>query len=277
MARSDGYRVKNVDMMYTIVPYIMPRRSDACNAVTVHIPLEPLRQYIHRRRDEGFHTSYMYLVLAAYVRAIAKYPAINRFVANKRIYARRGIWVGMVVQRPGNAEGTMGKFSFEAGDTIGDVTKKLNDFVGNNRQEDANATDALMRKLTAIPSILNVGVGIFKLMDKCGILPRSIINASPFHCSMVISNLASIRTNHIHHHIYDFGTVGSIITMGNMVDIPVQRASGITLEKNIPLGIVCDERVCSGYYYAKVFAEIRRLLAHPELLETPPETVVLDA
>ena len=45
------------------------------------------------------------------------------------------------------------------------------------------------------------------------------------------------------------------------------RNGKIELEKMLPIGVVCDERVCSGAYYAKAFAEVKRLLKNPELLE----------
>lgn len=43
--RPDGKRVKNADPMYTIVPYIMVKRYDAMNMITVDIPVEPMQAY----------------------------------------------------------------------------------------------------------------------------------------------------------------------------------------------------------------------------------------
>ena len=43
--RPDGKRVKNADPMYTIVPYIMVKRYDAMNMITVDIPVEPMQTY----------------------------------------------------------------------------------------------------------------------------------------------------------------------------------------------------------------------------------------
>jgi hypothetical protein len=39
---------------------------------------------------------------------------------------------------------------------------------------------------------------------------------------------------------------------------------------------VLDERICDGYYYATFFKHYRRLLAHPEVLDNPPEEVIKD-
>lgn len=276
MPRKDGKRFKGADMMYTIVPYIMDKRCDACNSVTVYMPYDPMHEYIVKKRAEGHKMSHLALVIAAYVRTIAKYPALNRFVVNRKIYSRNELIVAMVVQRAVGAEGTMGKLSFELTDTVFDVNDKINKYIEDNRQEDSNKTDALMHKLTALSFLLGPAVSLLKWGDKHGLLPKAILNASPFHASMVISNLASIRTNHIFHHIYDFGTVGQIITIGNSENRPIYKDGEIKLQKNMPLGVVCDERIASGSYYARCFHEMQRLLNNPELMETPPGEVNTD-
>ena len=276
MPRKDGKRFKGADMMYTIAPYIMDKRCDACNSITVYRPYDAMHEYIVKKRAEGVKMSHLALLIAAYVRTVAKYPAVNRFVVNRKIYSRNELIVAMVVQRAVDAEGTMGKLSFNLTDTVLDVNNKINDYIDTNRQEDSNKTDALMRKLMKFAFLLGPVVGLLKFLDKHGLLPKAIIDASPFHTSMVVSNLASIRTNHIFHHIYDFGTCGQIITIGNSELRPRQKGKEIIFEKTMPLGVVCDERIASGGYYAKCFHEMERLLRNPELMEVPPDVVNTD-
>lgn len=276
MGRKDGKRCKNIDNMYTLISYIMVKRSDACNSVTVRIPFRPMHEYILKARKQGRNISHMGMILAAWVRVVAEFPAMNRFVVNKKVYAHNDFTVGMVVQRPDGAEGTMSKMKFDLTDTIDQVNNRINAFVDANREENSNSTDALMSTLLKIPGLVNFAVGLLKWLDKRGWLPRAIIDASPFHASMVISNLASIRTPHIFHHIYDFGTISQIVTMGTMEDVAKKRGNEIVLERYLPLGIVCDERVASGYGYAKAFHRMKEYLAHPELLEVPPAKVVTD-
>ena len=274
--RKDGKRLKNTDPMYTVVPHIMTERSDSLNAITVRVPYQPMHEYILKKRREGEHYSYLSLITAAYVRAVAEYPFLNRFIVNKRIYSRNALDVGMVVLRNGMEE-TMSKVRFMPEDTIADVNHKMNEYIADSRQiSSANSTDELITKLTRSHFLLTAGMNIFRFMDKHGLLPASIIDASPFHASMVISNLASIRTNHIHHHIYNFGTVGVLITIGTLQDIPRRVNGEIILERHIPLGIVMDERLGSGLQFAKAFRLIEKHLRHPELLEQPPERVNRD-
>ena len=272
--RKDGKRVHDVDMMYSLAPYIMNHRYDAMNMIEIDIPIAKMQAYLNQKRKEGFNMSHLGVVLAAYLRTAAEYPLLNRFVVNKRIYARNEFPVSMVVLKPGETDGTMSKMYFEMTDTIFDVHRKMDDYIERNRQAgDTNKTDDLMRKLLKIPGLANVGVGLFKLLDRYGLLPKGIIDASPFHTSLVVTNLASIRTNHIYHHLYEFGTSSIFVALGNMREVAKRMKGEIVFERCLPMGIVMDERICSGSYFARVFRRFRQYLLDPALLEAPPLVV----
>ena len=272
--RADGRRVKNANPMYTVAAYIMNQRNDAMNMIEEFIPVEPIQNYMRVRRGEGRPVSHLAVVMAAYIRTVAEYPELNRFVVNKRIYARNELAVGMVVLKPGETDGTMNKIYFELEDDVFTVQKRIDEYVAANRESgDTNSTDRLITILLKIPGLVNFGVGVFKLMDRYGLLPKSIIKASPFHTSLVITNLASIRTNHIYHHIYNFGTTSMIIAMGNLREIPTRTKNGVEFVRCMPLGVVMDERICTGSYYARAFAKMRKYLNDPTLLEGEPEVV----
>lgn len=275
MRRADGKRLRDTDPMYTVAPFIMDKRYDAMNMITIDIPLEPMQKYINAKRKEGQNFSHMALILAAYLRTAAEYPQLNRFIMNKRIYARTEFPVGMVVLKSGQTDnGTMTKMYFEFEDTLFDVNNKINSFVEENRQTpDANPTEKLIKVLLNIPGLLPVGIALFKWMDRHGLLPKAIIKASPFHASLVISNLASIRTNHIYHHCYEFGTTSVFFAMGNSREVPKRKGDEIHFEKCMPIGVVMDERICSGSYFAIAFRRFKSYLADPAKLETPPTVI----
>ncbi len=276
--RADGKRVKNADPMYTVAPFIMDKRYDAMNMIELDIPVEPMQNYINEKRKEGKNISHMSIILAAYVRTMGEYPSLNRFIANKRIYARNEIAVGMVVLQAGKMDnGTMSKMYFDYENTIDDVNNIINDYVNENRNNGQNnSTEKLIRFLLSLPGVLPVGVAIFKFLDRHGLLPKAIIDASPFHTSLVISNLASIRTNHIYHHCYEFGTTSIIITMGNTREVAKRKKGEIVFEKCMPLGVVMDERICSGSYFALAFRRMRKYLENPALLEQRPEKLNIE-
>lgn len=275
--RPDGIRVKEADPMYALVPYFLTKRYDAMNMVTIDIPVEPMRKYINEKRKEGQPVSHLGLVLAAYLRTAAEFPLINRFIGNKKVYQHKDFTVSMVVLRPKTDGDVMSKIHFEMTDDIFQVQKRIDDYIASNRGDEDQALDKAMRILLHIPGLMGAAIGLLRFLDKHGLLPQALVNVSPFHASLLISNLASIRTNHIYHHVYQFGTTSIGITMGNMREVPRRLRSGeIVHEKCIPLGVVMDERICSGHYFARAFARLKEYLADPGLLEGPPTFRVIE-
>ncbi len=277
--RADGIKIKNADAMYRVAAHIMKKRYDAMNMITIDIPLEPIKAYVNKRRRENGPVNHLAILLAAYLRTVSQFPALNRFVVNKQFYARKEIAVGMVVLKGGKIDnhGTMSKMKFELTDTIFDVTNKIKDYVEKNRtDEENNSTEKTIDVLTKIPGLLRFGVPILLWMDKHGFLPQKLIDVSPFHASMSISNLASIRTNHVYHHCYEFGTTSIFMTIGNMREVPKRVNGEIVFERCLPLGIVMDERIASGSYFALAFRQFAKYLENPELLEQPVTEIVPD-
>ena len=281
MKRADGALLRHTDPMYRIAAQVMATRSDSMNMITLDIPLAPIDAYLRQKKREGHTMSHMAVIMAAYQRMIAEYPAINRFIVNKRAYARNEIAIGMVVLQGSHTDkandGTMSKIYLQPDDTIFDVNRRIEEYLEKNRtQAKDNKTEQLIRKLVAIPGLLRFAVNLLKFMDRHNMLPKSIIDASPFHCSMVFTNLASIRTNHIYHHCYDFGTTSVLVAAGNSREVPKRRGGEIVFDNCMPLGVCMDERICSGSYFAIAFRRMKQFLSDPSLLETPPETIKPD-
>jgi chloramphenicol O-acetyltransferase len=254
--------------MYYLIPHFLTKKYDAMNMVTVDIPVEPLRKYMNEKRKEGYHISHIALFLAAYIKAVQKYPALNRFIVNRRIYQHNDFTVSMVVLRPGEDNDTFSKIYFDLTENIFEVQKKIDEYISENRKDNnANDLDKTMDKLVSMNWLVRVAINILRFEDYHNMLPKSVIKASPFHASLLLSNLASIRTNHIYHHVYEFGTTSIGITMGNLREIPKRTKDGVMLERSLPLGVVMDERICSGHYFATAFNFVKELLSDPRRLE----------
>ena len=266
--------------MYRVAPHIMTERHDSMNMITLNLPVDPMNKYIRAKAAEGIKLSHMSLIMAAYLRTIAEFPYLNRFIGNRNVYKHNDITVSLVVLKTGTVDDTtMSKIYLEPTDTIFDVDRKVNEYVSDNRKaENANATDKIIDVLLSIPGLLRIGASILRWADRHGLLPKAIIKASPFHASLLITNLASIRTNHIYHHVYDFGTTSVGMALGNMREVPRRTLDGeIVHERCIPVGVVMDERIASGSYFSHAFRAFKRYIKNPELLEQPPEKVVEDA
>lgn len=280
--RVDGRALKNVDPMVAITSYFMPMRCDAQVFLDYKLDYEKLARYIVEQGAKGNKFTFMELLIAAYIRAVAKYPEANRFISNKRMYARTQLTVSFaIVMEPKEGsdeieENTV-KCKFDPHDTIFDVADKIREAIAANRKTEAdNAALKLVRILTK-PLIVTPIVGLVRLLDRYGLLPRILIDILPFHTSLFIANMASIGMPPVKHHIYNFGTTSLFFTIGAVERTVALGDQGkVVRKRNLPIGITADERICAGAVFARVVDYMMSLLRQPELLELPPETVKFD-
>lgn len=274
--RTDGKRVKNASPEYLVGGQLMKKRNDALNMTEVDILLDPISAYVRQKRSDGIRISHLGVFLAAYVRTVAEFPLLNRFFVGGCPYARKELAVSMVVLKPGGDDGTTSKMFFELEDDIFAVQKTLDTFINGNRQEgDTNGTDVVARLLVKVPGLLSIGATILRMLDRLGWMPKSLIDVSPFHASLLVSNLASIGTGHIYHHVYNFGTTGIAITLGKPRETAVRHGSAVRFERCLPLGVAMDERICNGSYFAMAFARMKEYLSTPTLLEGPSPNPII--
>ena len=265
--RPDGTLVKEEDPMYYLIPHFLTKRYDAMNMITLDIPEAPMREYMNAKRKAGKPVSHLALILTAYLRALQQYPALNRFIKGKKIYQHKDVMISMAVLKPGG-EDTISKIELTPEDDVFTVQRKITEYIDQNRQTgEANSLDKAMNILCRMSGLVSIVIGLVRLLDRLGLIPYKLLKVSPFHASLLVSNLASIRTNHIYHHIYEFGTTSVSLTMGNMREVPRRGKDGIYFERCLPLGVVVDDRVANGHYFAQAFAQIKRYLADPVLLE----------
>ena len=128
--------------------------------------------------------------------------------------------------------------------------------------------------LTNIPHwVIRIVVGLIKWMDKHNLLPKSVIEFSPFHNSLFVTYLKSINGDSIYHHCYNFGTTGIFIALGKEKSRAVVECGEIKIRKMMDLRCVMDERFCDGMYFVNSMRLFKRLVARPKLLEQPYEIV----
>ena len=165
-------------------------------------------------------------------------------------------------------------------DTAVDVYEKLNAAVADVKktQELDSNLDSLIMYLNLIPSVvLKFVVWLLKLLDYFGLLPKFLLELSPFHGSLFFTSMGSLGIPPIYHHLYDFGNLPVFGAFGcKRRALEVLEDGTVVQKKYIDVRFVLDERIVDGYYYATFFKYYRRLLAHPEVLDAPPEEVVRD-
>ena len=282
--RVDGRRVRTLDPMAQITAYFQWERNICSNLFEESFEISHVDRYIRQKRREGMTDfGITHVLLAAYVRCIAKYPQLNRFVSGQKVYSRGDdIQYCMVVKKEMklSSPDTSIKVHLTPYDTAKDVYDKLNAAVESvkSTQELDSSLDGLIMVLNLIPGVfLKFTVWLLKLLDYFGLLPRFLLELSPFHGSLFFTSMGSLGIRPIYHHLYDFGNLPVFGAFGMKRKANEVLEDGTVVQrKYIDVKFVLDERIVDGYGYATFFKYYRRLLAHPEVLDNPPEEVVRD-
>ena len=279
--RSDGYKLRKVDPLFRMIPHIMTERSDAQVFFEDDIYLEETHKFIRKLRKEGLRLGFLHVVIASMVRVISQKPKINRFVVGKQTYARNEISFSLAIKKEmtEEAEETIIKLKFDPEATIYDVVKIINDAIDlNKKEEEKNNMDLFVRMFSKFPNfIYGMGMTFVKAMDYMGILPKKIIDLSPFHSSVFVTDLGSIGVNSVYHHIYNLGTNTVFIAFGTKDrELVLDDNKEVITRRKMNIKVVADERVCDGYYFAQSLKLAKRVMTNPQCLMTPPEEVVID-
>jgi len=282
--RSDGKKVKNIDPLMKIVPHIMFHRYDAMVMQAQDYDCEGMDNYIfEKRKNEGIRFNYLDILIASMVRVISQRPKLNRFIMNGKVYKRNNIQIAFVVKKKlvDAAEETTVKLTFDGSESIYDVKQKVDAIILENKGIDKkNDTDAMAKILTMAPNFIIKGLVRFLMWcDKHGMLPRSIIDLSPFHTSVFITHLKSIKMPPVFHHIYDFGTTGLFVSIGTEKYEPVvvnHETKEIQVRKLLKAGLVIDERITDGLYNSLSLRQFKQLMEDPHPLDQRNENVIKD-
>ena len=282
--RNDGRRIRTLSPMAQITMYFQWERNICSNFFEEAFEITHVERYIRQKRKEGLKDfGLTHVLLAAYVRALCKYPQLNRFISGQKVYSRgEDIQYCMVIKKEMSVDSpdTSIKVHLTRKDTAAEVYEKLNAAVANVKrtQELDSSLDGLIGLLNLIPGLLlKFTVWLLKLLDYFGLLPKWLVELSPFHGSLFFTSMGSLGIPPIYHHLYDFGNLPVFGSFGcKRRALEVEEDGTVVQRKYLDVKFVLDERIVDGYYYAAFFKHFRTILRHPELLDLMPEELVED-
>lgn len=280
--RKEGRLLRSIPGFAKFIPFIMPQRNDRFIHYEESFEISTLDRRLRELRVQGYKgIGILHFIIASYIRTVSMLPGINRFVVGRRIYARNDIEVVMTVKRDlsVNATETTIKVHFEPTDTIFDVYRKMNEKIDEIKSSDENNnTEDVADAFARLPRFLiRFALAIVRMLDYFGWLPQSLLEASPFHGSMIITDLGSLRIGPVYHHIYNFGTLPVFIAFGAKYHkYEINKHGRVEDRKYIDTKMVLDEGTVDGHYYAQLLRAFRYIFEHPEIVETPPTKVIED-
>lgn len=279
--RSDGYKLRKIDPFFRVIPHIMKKRSASEIFFEERIYIAKAQKFIRELRNEGYRCGFLHIMIAAMVRMYSQKPKVNRFIRGRKHYARNEISISFAIKKEMSekAEETTVKVKFKPDVTIYEVIDEVNRIIDLNKQkEQKNNTDKFVIFFKFLPNFVLAGaMGLIRMLDYIGILPKFLIELSPFHASMFITDVGSIGIKPVYHHLYNLGTVTSFVAFGTRAkEQYVDSDMKVENRKALDVRVVSDERVVDGYYFAGAIKLASRILSDPTCLRERPKEVVID-
>ncbi|MBO5121483.1 MAG: 2-oxo acid dehydrogenase subunit E2 [Bacilli bacterium] len=263
--RKDGIRVKNVDTVHGIMPFLMKNRCEAEVYYVETIDITKLLKYldnINEGKEKHEKVTMFHAIITAVAKTIYNRPLLNRFISGQRYYDRKEVSFGFVAKNKleDDAEERLIILNSENDMTLKDISEKILKIVSKTRKENSNDMNDILGVVTKLPRwLLNIVMGLVRWLDYHGILPSFLSDGDINFTTVMLSNLGSVKANCCYHHLNNYGTNSIIATVG------VIREENN--KKFVDIGFTLDERIADGIYFAKSIKLMRHILENPELLE----------
>ena len=112
-------------------------------------------------------------------------------------------------------------------------------------------------------------VGVLKFMDYFGLLPKFLLEVSPFHASVFFTSMGSLGIPAIIHHLYDFGNIPAFCAFGRKYRKYELDANGeVVAKRYMDCGFNLDERtvdfpdewdIVTNYHVGRILSLRRKL------------------
>ncbi len=278
--RRDGKRVRGLDGMHVMLPYLKPKRCDSDVYINQKIDVTNLVKYMEKLKKKypDKKITYFHVFSMAIAKVVYNRPLLNRFVLNGKYYDHNDVSLGFVakVAFEDAAKECVSTVKIPGDTDLLGVADIFNGVVSKIRSNSNNKTDNVIDLVGKLPGFLvKIIMSIFKLLDRYDLLPSSLITNDIYHSTLIISNLGSINCGSIYHNLTDFGTSSTLLTIGTIHKEPVVMEDGQIVARDIvDFGVNLDERIADGVYFARSVQLFEYILQNPKLLEGKANDII---
>lgn len=277
MARSkrrDAIRMKNLDGYHAILPYIMPKRTEAEVSLKETFDVTALNAYMKAQNEaDGGKRKLFHAICTAVSRTVYHRPLMNVFISGRHFWQRKDITLSFVVKQTfrDEAEETLMFMTVKPDMTLDSVSHMILGDIDKVRSRGSNDLDSLMNFVGKLPRpILEVLFAVLRRLEYHGVMPAGLTAGDPNYSSVLLSNLGSIGCGAPYHHLSNYGTCSVMITIGTMHQEVQRLPDGSERVRDVvEMTVTLDERIADGFYFAKSLRLTKYLLEHPALLAQP--------
>ena len=277
--RIDGKRIRDLDGFHSIVPYIMPKRTEAEVSTRETFDVTDLCEYMKNRNlSEGTNLKLFHAFCTAIARTIYLRPQMNIFISGKRFWQRKDIILSFVVKRTfeDSSEESLMCLKVTPEMTLDSISRTILGDVEAVRNAKTNDVGAMMDFVGKLPRfVLCMLFGFLGILEFFGIMPASLMKGDPNYSTVLLSNLGSIGAGAPYHHLSNYGTCSIMVTIGTLRKELETEADGTKKEHDkLDVTFTLDERIADGFYFAKSLRITGFLLENPEYLAQSVSTDV---
>ena len=274
--RREAVRVQEVDAFHSIIPYMMPKRTEAEVSLKESFDVTELNRYMREQNEaDGGHRKLFHAICTAVARTVYHRPKLNIFIAGRRYWQRNDITLSFVVKQTfrDEAEETLMFMKAEPDMTLDSVSHLILGDVDKVRHQGTNDLDALMGFVGKLPRpILELLFAVLRRLEYHGVMPAALTAGDPNYSTVLLSNLGSIGCGAPYHHLSNYGTCSVMITIGTMHPEKKLMPDGSEQTRDVvEMTVTLDERIADGFYFAKSLRLTKYMLEHPALLSQPIE------
>ena len=267
-------RIRDLDGFHSVIPYVMPKRTEAEISSEELFDVTELMDYLRRRNEtEGKQLKLFHAVCTAAARTIYLRPKMNIFIAGRRYWQRKDITLSFVAKQrfADEAVETLLFLKVEPEMNLDDISAIILGDVKKARENKGNDLDKTMQFVGRLPRfVLEILFGVLRFFEYHGIMPASLAKGDPNYSTAILSNLGSIGAGAPYHHLSNYGTCSIIVTVGTCHKERCRMPDGTEADRDIlPITFTLDERIADGFYFAKSLRITKYLLEHPEYLTQP--------
>jgi hypothetical protein len=215
----------------------------------------------NRARATVFH-----LVLFALGRVLHERPHLNRFVAGRRIYDRRGAFLTFAAKKAMRDDAPLAtvKRAFTADETFPQLVAALTADIQVARSDAISKVDKELSFFLRLPGfLLAASLALLRWLDAHGLAPHALIGDDPMYTSFFVANLGSLKMDAAYHHLYEYGNCPLFCTVGQVVRAPIVVGDAVEVRPSLLLRYSYDERIEDGFYAASALGKVRGWLEDP--------------
>ena len=274
--RRDARLVKAPGLQ-TIMGYLWPKRTDCEVYISDKVDATELLKYLERKNagHPEYKTTIFHAAITAMARMVKERPLMNRFIQGYRIYERDEITISFVAKRrfaDGADEALMVLVPRDE-DNLDSISRRIVGDIRETRKSETSTggVDALLDNLARLPRLLlMIIVRVVRWLDFWGINPKALTEGDPNYTTILTSNLGSIKTPSVYHHLNNYGTNSIMITVGTLHKEEILMPDGTKeIRDVVDYGATLDERIADGFYFARSLKLIKHIFDHPEMLDLP--------